>query len=93
MVHKIDQKDLEVGATIEKSEHPWMSKSQARRTAKDHIAEDPNAYAENKGGGGKSVVILNQNVKAMAPRKKKKPVAKSEPTGPQWIPNNLRMWG
>lgn len=93
MVHKVKASDLEVGEQVEKSEHPWASRAVARKIASDHLKENPSAYSKSGKEEERTVVILNQNVKATMPRKKKKPPAPPQPTGPGWIPQNLRMWG
>ena len=92
-VHRIRATDLATGTKIEKSEHPWAGKETAKRIAKDHLAEDPNYYGGGSEGNAKSVVILNQNVKATTPRKKKAPPKQQVQGGPSWIPNNLRFYG
>ena len=91
-VQRIRQTDLARGAKVERSEHPWAKGPVATRIAKDHLESDPDYY---KSGGGRteSVVILNQNVRATAPRKKKKVVAQPIDNGPSWIPGNLRLYG
>jgi hypothetical protein len=92
-VHRVRASALEVGEKVERSEHPWASPKVARQIARDHLERNPNEYS----GGGKdeerTVVILNQNVKAVPARKKKKVQPRQEPSGPGWIPQNLRMWG
>jgi hypothetical protein len=91
--HRISSKDLSVGVQVEKAEHPWASKQVAQRLAEDHLRQDPNAYSEgNK--GATPVVILNQNVRVRPAVKKKKPVQQQQGGGgPDWLPQNLRMWG
>lgn len=71
-VHRINPEDLKRGTIVERSEHPKLKASEARQVARDHLEMDSSYYSEN-GGSGRSVVILNQNVKAVAQRKKKQP--------------------
>lgn len=96
MVHRISKDDLKTGTNIERSEHPWASPTVARRLAEDHLRQNPSAYKSGscEGGGERTVVVLNQNVKAQMPRKKRKvEQQQQQPSGPGWIPQNLRMWG
>ena len=95
MVHRVKPDDLKVGEQVEKSEHPWASRTVARKIAQDHLNENPHAYSHGNKQAGREVVILNQNVRVVPPRKKKKPVQQDEQqsSGPGWIPQNLRMWG
>lgn len=78
-----------MGAKAEQQEHTWASQRTARKIARDHLQKDPDAYSD---GGGKVVVILNQNVKAIPPRKHKKSVPKQQVVDdkPPWVPNTLR---
>ena len=93
-VHKVKASDLSVGEKVEKSEHPWASPRVARSIARDHLQQNPNAYSGGGSNEREVVVVLNQNVKAMPLRKKKKmPPREQQSTGPGWIPGNLRMWG
>lgn len=45
---RLDVARLERGAKIEASEHPWLTTSEARRVAGDHLREDPLAYPPRK---------------------------------------------
>jgi hypothetical protein len=94
MTHRISSKDLQVGVQVERSEHPWASKQTAMRLAEDHLRQNKDAYS---GGQCNSppVVILNQNVKVRPAVKKKKPMPQQQQGGggPEWLPQNLRMWG
>lgn len=94
-VHRIKATDLATGAKVERSEHPWASPKVAKQIAKDHLSEDSEYYKSGckREGGRESVVILNQNVKATMPRKKKKVEPKPVDTGPGWIPMQYRMYG
>lgn len=92
-VHKVKASDLKTGEQVERSEHPWASRATARKIASDHLRENPSAYSHGNKHEGREVVILNQNVKVMPPRKKKPPSPPPQPSGPGWIPQNLRMWG
>jgi hypothetical protein len=91
-VHRVKTDDLKVGAIIEKAEHPWASDRTAKKIARDHLQDNPNAY--KSGGGGTEVTLtLNQNVKVKPAKPKKKVPPKQVDTGPSWIPNNLRFYG
>ena len=93
-VHRVKASDLSVGEKVERSEHPWASPRVARSIARDHLRENPNAYSGGGSNEREVVVVLNQNVKAIPPRKKKKlPQREPQSSGPGWIPGNLRMWG
>lgn len=93
-VHRVKASDLKVGEKVEQSEHPWASPRVARSIARDHLQQNPNAYSGGGSNEREVVVVLNQNVKAVPPRKKKKlPPREPERTGPGWIPQNLLMWG
>ena len=95
MVHRVSAKDLSVGEQVEKSEHPWASRSVARKIAQDHLRENPKAYSSGKGGSSDSreVVILNMNAKFVPPRKKKPPAPQPVSNAPGWIPQSARLWG
>ena len=93
MVHRVSAKDLSVGEQVEKSEHPWASRAVARKLAKDHLAQNPKAYTGGKSEGGREVVILNQNVRVIPPRKKKPPAPQPQSNAPGWIPQSARFWG
>jgi hypothetical protein len=95
MVHRISQKDLAVGEQVEKSEHPWASRTVARKIAQDHLKENPNAYSSGKkcSSDSKDVVIVNMNAKFVPPRKKKKPEPQPVSNAPGWIPQSARLWG
>ena len=87
-VERVSAEDIKLGALVEKAEHPWMTMNQATRTSRDHITENKNYYGEHGNAHPQSagtVVILNQNVKAMPPHKKKKP--------PQPQPFNILNYG
>lgn len=89
-VNRVHAKDLEMGAKAEQQEHAWASPRTARKIARDHLQKDPDAYSD---GGGKVVVILNQNVKAIPPHKRKKSAPAQQQAvddKPPWIPNTLR---
>jgi hypothetical protein len=94
-VHRVKASDLKVGEQVEKSEHPWASRSTARKIAADHLRENPKAYVSGKShdGATREVVILNQNVRVIPPRKKKKPVEQPVSNAPGWIPQSARLWG
>jgi hypothetical protein len=93
-VHKVKPSDLKVGEQVEKSEHPWASRATARKIAADHLKENPHAYSHgSKTSEGRDVVILNQNVRVIPPRKKKKPVEQPVSNAPGWIPESARLWG
>jgi hypothetical protein len=92
-VHRVKTEDLKVGATIEKAEHPWMSERTAKRTAKDHLQDNPNAYKSGEKGTTEVTMVLNQNVKVKPAKPKKKAPPKQVSTGPSWIPGNLRFYG
>jgi alpha-L-fucosidase len=94
--HRISSKDLSVGVQVERAEHPWASKQVAMRLAEDHLRQDPNAYSDGGGKGGATpVVILNQNVRVRPATKKRKPIQQQQQGGggPEWLPQNLRIWG
>ena len=93
MVHRVSAKDLSVGEQVEKSEHPWASRSVARKIAQDHLRENPNSYKSGKSEGGREVVILNMNAKFVPPRKKKPPAPQPQSNAPGWIPQSARLWG
>ena len=94
-VHRVKASDLSVGEKVERSEHPWASPRVARSIARDHLQKNPQAYSKGDGSGEREIiVVLNQNVKAMPPRKKKKlPPREPQSSGPGWIPQQMRMWG
>lgn len=94
-VRRVKASDLKVGEQVEKSEHPWASRTVARRLARDHIERDPNAYKNGKkcSSDNKDVVIVNMNAKFVPPRKKKKPVEQPVSNAPGWIPVSARLWG
>jgi hypothetical protein len=90
VIHKVRKEDLQVGAIIEKEEHPWASERTAKRIARDHLQENPKAYS---GGGGKScgpekesIIVLNQNIKVKTQKPKKKPLPPQQ--APVW-----QTWG
>ena len=87
MVSRIRSEDLEIGSMIEKREHPWASKSTARKIARDHLEDNPKAYSGNKTGGvsENTTVVLNQNVKAVPAKKKKKVPKQQKSQWPWWI--------
>lgn len=94
MVERIKASDLRVGEQVEKSEHPWASRATARKIAQDHLRENPGAYKNGSKTASREVVILNQNVRVIPPRKKRKVEQQQpQPSGPGWIPPELRMWG
>lgn len=96
MVSRVKPDDLKVGEQVERSEHPWASRTVARKIAHDHLQENPRAYSSGNKQAGREVVILNQNVRVVPPRKKKKVVPQDEQqqsNGLAWLPMNLRMWG
>lgn len=93
-VHRVNADDLKVGAVVEQREHPWASPRTAKRIARDHLKESPGYYSMGGGGKGQDVnVTLAQNVKAIAPRKKKKQMPQPKDTGPSWIPRGMRLYG
>lgn len=95
-IHRVSRDDLAVGEKVERSEHPWASPRTARNIARDHLQRDPNAYSSKVQAQEKEiVVVLNQNVKAVPARKKRKmPVQRQQQSsGPAWIPQAMRMWG
>lgn len=74
-VDRVKATDISRGAMVEKAEHPWATKTVARQIAKDHLKENPGYYGRSgEQTGERTVVILNQNVKAVPPHKRKKPV-------------------
>lgn len=91
-VDAIDPRDLAVGVAIEMREHPNMGKRLATKTAAQHLQKDRNAYAD-QGNQGRVVVVLNQNVKAIPAKKRKRAAtqqAQMVDDKPAWIPNSLR---
>jgi len=89
VVHKVRKEDLQVGAIVEREEHPWASERTARRIAKDHLQENPKAYAgggKNCGSEKESIIVLNQNIKVKTQKPKKKPLP--PPQRPAW-----QTWG
>ena len=81
-VERVNAEDVKRGAMIEKTEHPWMSRPVATRTATDHIRENPAYYGSSKNTShpqnAGSVVILNQNVKAVPAHKRKRQPPKQQ---------------
>ena len=79
-VARVNPDDVKRGAMIERSEHTWMTKRQATMTATDHLRENRAYYGNSKEGShpqsAGTVVVLNQNVKAVTPRKHRKPQPK-----------------
>ncbi len=79
-VERVNANDVKRGAMVEKAEHPWTTPTQAKRIARDHLKENPRYYGNTQNGShpdsAGSVVILNQNVKAVPPRKHRKPQPK-----------------
>ena len=92
-VHRVNSEDLKVGAVVEQREHPWASPRTAKRIARDHLKESPSYYSMGGGKGQDVNVTLAQNVKAIAPRTKKKQMPQSKDTGPTWIPRGMRLYG
>lgn len=95
-VRRIKSTDLALGTKVEKSEHPWASPKVAKQIARDHLSSDDEYYksgGKECGSRRESVVILNQNVRAQMPRKKKKVEPQPVDTGPTWIPSQYRMYG
>ena len=95
MVHRIKLSDLKTGEQVEKAEHPWASRTVARKLASDHLRENPKAYSGGEGCSSdkKEVVIVNMNAKFVPPRKKKKPEPQPVSNAPEWIPVSARLWG
>ena len=90
-VHKVRKEDLQVGAIIEKEEHPWASDRTAKRIARDHLQENPKAYTGGKAGKScgpekESIIVLNQNIKVKTQKPKKKLIP--PPQRPAW-----QTWG
>ena len=77
MVHRVSAKDLSVGEQVEKSEHPWASRSVARKIAQDHLRENPKAYSSGKG-----VYYLLANLAGIAAA-----------TGWNYVMNKKVTWG
>lgn len=94
-VKRVNPSDLEIGVLVERRDHPQLTKRQAGVIARQELAKNPHAY---KVGGSKErvVVILNQNVKAIPPRKRKRaPAMRQEQQQvvddkPGWIPETFR---
>jgi hypothetical protein len=89
-VHRVKSADLQTGAAIEKSEHPWMSDRMSRKVARDHLQKNPDEYKEGE-KNSRVILVMNQNIKV----KPNKPKPKKEPPSntPGWIPQNMRLYG
>ena len=90
-VHRVKSTELQTGASIEKSEHPWMSDRMSRKVAKDHLRENPDAY-KDRDSGKRVIVVLNQNMKVKTQGQKKK-VPPPPSNSPSWLPKNMRLYG
>jgi|FreactcultureFD7_1027221.scaffolds.fasta_scaffold13648_2 hypothetical protein len=90
-VHRVNSEQIKTGTAIEQAEHPWASKTTARKIAEDHLRQNPQEYkAGNKTGshgGGGTIVIINEKVHiSSTPKKKKPPVPLQQ--APAW-----QTWG
>lgn len=87
-VKRATAEDIRIGAMIEKKEHKWMTEEEARRVAKDHLRENPQAYTPQ---ASTSTSNVNIRIKQVKP---KKPVPPPPPSNaPGWMPKNMRLFG
>lgn len=86
-VTRVTSKDLQIGSAVEQREHKWASPEIARKIAKDHLKENPNAYS----GNCSSNQTVTVKVKAVRPKKKVPPPPPSN--APPFLQSNYRIWG
>lgn len=83
-VSRIRSEDLQIGVAVEKKKHPWISTPMAKKIARDNLHNNRNAYTSGSQSES-TTVVLNQNVKAIAPKKRKKKSPVPIDNRPSWI--------